>query len=395
MYTAQVARGCASWDDAAMNTDTLLSTLLSQALVAFVIEFDNEAEHAMPHRTTDYGSSPDLGGGPWLVSMVMWMKFMRFVPEEGISVGELQRLARIDNKAMRVWLTRLSKWWGYLSIEAAGPAASDSRSKRAFSSAIVRPTEGGRKALEVWRPLSGVIERRWENRFGIDEIEELRQALWGVARRFDVELPDCLPILGYALFSIDQDDIPPAAGARSAAAVPRPPLPTLLSRVLLAFAIEFERDSELSLAIGANLLRVLDEKGVRVRDLPVVTGVSKESLDMAMGILRKKFLAVIVPEGPGSRTNVARLTVKGCAVQRAFRRNLRAVERSWRERFGASAVDRLRESMEWLVGEPGAKSQLFGGLEPYPDGWRASVPKPETLPHFPMVLHRGGFPDGS
>jgi hypothetical protein len=34
-------------------------------------------------------------------------------------------------------------------------------------------------------------------------------------------------------------------------------------------------------------------------------------------------------------------------------------------------------------------------VEPYPEGWRASVPRPEVLPDFPMVLHRGGFPDGS
>ena len=34
-------------------------------------------------------------------------------------------------------------------------------------------------------------------------------------------------------------------------------------------------------------------------------------------------------------------------------------------------------------------------FEPYPDNWRASVRRPATLPHFPMVLHRGGYPDGS
>src|SRR5260370_32121794 len=34
-----------------------LSALLSQALVAFTIEFDNEAEHRLPHRTTDHGRS--------------------------------------------------------------------------------------------------------------------------------------------------------------------------------------------------------------------------------------------------------------------------------------------------------------------------------------------------
>jgi len=30
-----------------------------------------------------------------------------------------------------------------------------------------------------------------------------------------------------------------------------------------------------------------------------------------------------------------------------------------------------------------------------PEGWRASAPRPEMLPHFSIVLHRGGYPDGS
>jgi hypothetical protein len=34
-----------------------LSALLSQALVAYTIEFDNEAEHRLPHRTTSHGAS--------------------------------------------------------------------------------------------------------------------------------------------------------------------------------------------------------------------------------------------------------------------------------------------------------------------------------------------------
>jgi len=68
-----------------------------------------------------------------------------------------------------------------------------------------------------------------------------------------------------------------------------------------------------------------------------------------------------------------------------------AVPGAWQD-----AIRTLRESLERLVGEPAARqSPLFRGLEPYPDGWRASVRKPDTLPHYPMVLHRGGFPDGS
>ncbi len=45
------------------------------------------------------------------------------------------------------------------------------------------------------------------------------------------------------------------------------------------------------------------------------------------------------------------------------------------------------------LGGPG--SPLFTGLEPDPAGWRGAVRKPRTLPHYPMVLHRGGYPDGS
>jgi len=38
---------------------------------------------------------------------------------------------------------------------------------------------------------------------------------------------------------------------------------------------------------------------------------------------------------------------------------------------------------------------IFAGLEPYPDNWRASIRPAGTLPWYPMVLHRGGYPDGS
>ncbi len=173
-------------------------------------------------------------------------------------------------------------------------------------------------------------------------------------------------------------------------------LAALLARVLLAFAIEFERESDLSLAISANVLRVLDEKGVRVRDLPLLTGVSKEAISVAMGILRKKRMAVLETDPEGSRAKIARLTAEGREAQEAYREMLGAIEVRWRQRFGEDVVRRQRESLERLVGGGTAEtSPLFGGLEPYPEGWRASVRKPQTLPHYPMVLHRGGFPDGS
>jgi hypothetical protein len=47
-----------------------LPTLLSHALVAFTIEFDNESERQMGHRATRHGSADSLHA-PWLVSLVM------------------------------------------------------------------------------------------------------------------------------------------------------------------------------------------------------------------------------------------------------------------------------------------------------------------------------------
>lgn len=363
-----------------------LTTLLSHAIVAFTIEFDNEAEHRMPHRTTEGGVSSFLLSGPWLVSMAMWANCLQWVEDGGVTVREIERRARTRTN----W--RGMQRWGYIRI---APDPNDKRAKPPARDWVVHAKPGGRNARDVGQPLFGEIEKRWRERFGEREIERLRESLWAVARQIEKALPDCLPILGYGLFSGERDGVTYASVEPGATDGSKLPLSALLSRVLLAFAIDFERESEISLAICANLLRVLDGKGARVRDLPRLSGVSKESLSMAMGILRKGKLATIEAEKTGSRTKVARLTPRGQAALDYYRELVAEIEKRWQTRFGEKAIGALRESLEQLVGEGGAQAPLFRGLEPYPDGWRASKPKPETLPHYPMVLHRGGFPDGS
>ncbi len=370
-----------------------LSTLLSQVLVAFTIEFDNEFEHQMPHRTTNHGSTTGSRQAPWLVSLVMWSNCMQFVREEGVTVAELQRLART--------VTNLAgmQRWGYIAIE---PDLTDGQSKRPRPNAVIRPTRAGRKAQEIWRPLFDLIEARWQERFGRQEIKRLLEALWMVAMQFDFKLPDCLPILEYGLYSLghhpSDDQFLEArahAGSEDGGTL-HLPLSALLSRVLLAFAMEFELESSLSLAISANLLRTLNEQGVQLRALPLLAGVSKEAISMAMGILEKGHFVVVEPDPDGSRFKIVRLTPKGRKAQETYRQLLDVIEDRWEARFGEATIYNLREALEQLVGNPTAQqSPLFKGLEPYPDGWRASVRKPETLPHYPMVLHRGGFPDGS
>jgi hypothetical protein len=67
----------------------------------------------------------------------------------------------------------------------------------------------------------------------------------------------------------------------------------------------------------------------------------------------------------------------------------------------------LRSSLQAILdGREEDRSVLGSGLIPAPNGWRASnryisqtlemMRDPvAALPNYPMVLHRGGYPDGS
>ncbi|HUA16990.1 MAG TPA: hypothetical protein VMG31_16975 [Verrucomicrobiae bacterium] len=378
-----------------------LPTLLSQALVAFIIEFDNEFEHQAPHRTTRFGATLGWRRPPFLVSMVMWAKLFRFIPEEGITIGELLRVSGIPVADLRPLLIRVSRWWSYVTVEAVAEKSERSepskaqvktRSTRASKAGwLIRPTPGGRKALEVWQPLTAVIERRWDERFGKSRIDSLRKSLGVLTGRLDAALPSFLPILGYGLCTRRSDPAPrsPAAGNSTF----DNSLPALLSKTLLAFALEFETESEVSLAICANVLRLTGEDGASVRDLPRRAGISKEAVAMALSFLSKRGFAAVRSL---SRTKHLVLTAKGQTARNAYFRLVHENEEGWRQRCGEDAIGALREPLEYLIGDGTANaSPLSRGLEPYPDCWRAAVANLETLPHFPMILHRGGYPDGS
>jgi hypothetical protein len=135
--------------------------------------------------------------------MVMWSNCMRFVGEEGICVGELENLARTKTN-----LNGMERW-GYIVVE---PGPSESRPPR--SRWVIRATPKDRKAEEIWQPLFGVIEKRWKARFGKGEIEQLRESLCALDSQIGADLPDCLPILAYGLFSTEPDRGRRAPGAR-------------------------------------------------------------------------------------------------------------------------------------------------------------------------------------
>jgi hypothetical protein len=151
------------------------------------------------------------------------------------------------------------------------------------------------------------------------------------------------------------------------------------------------RPRETGAARGANVLRLASPEGTRIRDMPRTAGVSKEAIATSLSFLEKRGYAAIETEA-ASRFKRLVLTPRG-------RRGPRPLQRlDWNHR-GELARPLRRGSHicpTRLPGTPdGAKSAPFSGLTPPPGGWRASLPKPVALPDYPMILHRGGFPDGS
>jgi hypothetical protein len=359
-----------------------LSTTLSQLLVALTIEFDNEFDHRLVEADV---------GRRFPISMVMWSNLMQFVGD-GITVGELPAAAGIPKSRTLSTLGGMERWrYVFVSSKPTGPPPKSKRDGWGSGRALrrewfVRPTPAGRKTQEIAPPLFGEMETRWEKRLGAGAIEGLRRSLGAVIDGLDVELPEYLPIVGSAngMFAdVDHRERGVTDGAH---------LTARLARVLLAYTLDFEAASELSLPLTANFVRVLGDEGLDVREVPTIAGVSAEATSMALKLLAKTGYITV-------EAKLARLTPKGLDAQAAAPGLHADVEQAWK----AATVRQLRQAVAGVLDQRAALSE---GLRPYPDGWRARKQYVEQtnaviddptgrLPHYPMVLHRGGWPDGS
>ena len=153
--------------------------MLSQSW-PFTVEFDNEAEHRIAHWTTNGGRAPPRRDALARVAG-LWVNVLQYIGVEGIRVGDLHALGRTD----RDLLAGLQRW-GYVTTEPDVKTIGAGRVATTWWCACGRP--GGR-AAEVWRPLAGEIEQRWRSRFGDETVEALRRALAAVRDRFDWTYP--------------------------------------------------------------------------------------------------------------------------------------------------------------------------------------------------------------
>lgn len=347
-----------------------LSALLSQLLVAFTVEFDNEFERQMAE-TGDPGAR---------LSFVVWANLLRFVSDGALAVRELAARAMATQDEIRFRLGCLERWrFVVLEPSAAGrPVPTrfhrlSGRERRAgwgsgrgiAADWIVRLTPRGLMASGIWPPLVDLIEQRWEKRFGKDEISNLRKSLRKVADKLEMDLPEALPPDRQGR---DKRDMYPHVARKKDEALAcssRQTLPALLSRLLLAFRLEFDSESPAPMSLCANSIRVLREKPIRLADIPRLTGSSPETTDIGWQI---KPYVIVTPDPTAKRGKVVCLSQRGLMAQQTYHRLVAEIERRWEEKFGKQEINALRRALETLFDRHNESGPLLSeGLTP-PEG---------------------------
>jgi hypothetical protein len=329
-----------------------LSTLLSWTWVAFAIEADNAVEALGRGRV----------GRLFRISLAMWTNALRLVDDDGITVDELGARA-----GARTNLGGLERW-GWLAIGDAGaPRVGFGTSKGIKGDTVLRPTRAGVYARKLWPGVVAGVEDRWNSRFGGAAISALRAALPLVEGPWSP--PEVHASDGFMTHVI--------AGTTADVDLP---LPAMLGRALTAMTIDYENGARVSLPLVANVLRVLDGDAVARRDLPARSGVSKEAIAMAVRFATSHGLV--------EDAEAVTLTPRGRAVLAARQ---------------PSDDQPLRGALESVLSQ---REALVEGLVPPTGCWRGEKPHlaqtqriladpTGALPWHPMVLHRGGWPDGS
>lgn len=342
-----------------------LSALLSQVLVAYTLEFDNEFERRMG----------EAGYPGAVLSLIVWLNVVRFLGGAA-TVHHLAGQAPAAEQRVKFELGCLERW-GFVTLapdkDDERPVATrvHPRAKRVLRDGwgsgrgiragwLARLTEKGHQAAEIWPPLFREIEQRWQARFGGDKIGGLRDALADVAVQLDLELPQGFPAyreLGEAY---------PPRGARDDGPLP---LSALLAQLLLAFCIEFDRESPAPLALCANALRLLAEAPTPAGDLKRLVG------GVGAGWQIRPYVSVA--SDPQRRGKLVRLSPRGIRAHQRYGELAVEIETRWEARFGKDTVRRLRESLEGLLlARRGERPLLAEGLVPAPGTVRSGVQAP-------------------
>ncbi len=323
-----------------------LSALLSQILVAYTVEVDSEFERRMLETQSRSAR----------LSLVIWLNVLQFLANGPVSVRTLASRALASEEQGKAPLGCLERW-GFILLQP-GKRAGFGSGRGIRADWPVRLTASGESAIRIWPELIPQIDARWSKRFG-DDATRLRRSLEAIEHQIDLELPQGLP---GAILQL------PQFAPRKSPAEDGLPLPVLLSRVLLAFALDFERESRTPISLCANTIRVLSDEPISEAEIPKRTGCSAETA--GIGWQHKPYM--IVERDPGrGRGKFVRLSEAGIKAQNEYYSIARDIEEKWKERFPA-ATKEVRGSLTTLL----KRGELSDGLKPPPGTTRAGTQTP-------------------
>ncbi|HEY1741243.1 MAG TPA: hypothetical protein VGI86_21195, partial [Acidimicrobiia bacterium] len=349
-----------AWQAEAVPDAPPLTTLLSWVWVAWTIEVDNTFEAVTEERV----------GRAFRISLAMWANGLRLIDEGGITVKELRRQAGAACN-----LAGLERWrWIDIGEPADGRRDGYGSSRGIRRDTMLRPTRLGSYGRRAWPKVIERVEARHRERFGA-AIGELDGALAAAPAAAPFAPPGVSPADGFRTSVLEGTEI-----ANDVPTIIR------LGQVLTAATLAQELDSLVSLPIGANVLRVIGRDTVRIRDLPALAGVSREAIAMALYFLVRR--EAVTQHADKTVT----LTPQG--FEMLF---------DYSDGAEHARDDRLRGALQSIVSDTDA---FRAGLVPRPGCWRGEKPyvaqtervladPTSSLPWHPMVLHRGGWPDGA
>ncbi len=352
---------------AARLTRTPLPTLLGRALGTFTRDYDRA-------RGED-GAIPQLPA---------WANVLRVIDAEGTDQNDIVRRAVVAKRVARIAVQRLERR-GRLAVEARTIPGKRGKAR------IVMLTADGAAARARAESLVATLQDEWRQRFGGDAIDRLRAALTSVANRLPIELPHHVTGYGEGDPSVTGGDYhaeqpgPPRIPAhgqewpvvlREIGGDPGAlPLPALLSQVLAAFAIDYDRERLGGLNRTSNFLRFVGDDGIPLEQAATLGRVSGNGKT-----LHERHLDVVVE--PGRPSDMARRvypTPKSRRARDAYPHLVMEIEDGWREEYG-DAIPALRAVLETMSKEPSAGAregaplawkQFDTDLPDYPDtnGW--------------------------
>ncbi len=309
-----------------------LPTLLGRAIGAFTVDYDRA-------RGRDR-SVPQLG---------TWANVLRVLDTDGTDQRQLARNTVISRRVAEVVLNRLERF-GRVAVEKRVIEGKRGRTR------LVRLTPIGEAGTASAATLVDTVQADWRDRFGDDAVDRLRDALSAVVDRLPVELPHYPAGYGAADPSVTGGDyVPedpgppriPAHGQDWPVVLRDPgsdtrhlPLPALLSQVLAAFAIEYEREQFGSLPAVSNFLRFVRDDGVTLGRAQALGGVAGNGKS-----LHERHLDVVVEPGRlGDMSRRVNLTPKSRRVRDAYPRLVREIEDRWHEQY-ADAIPPIRATL--------------------------------------------------